>query len=175
VGFTHIYTSFEGRLNRKPFWLGILLLVAVSIVIDVAFVIYLAVRSGMPASANASEWEPWLNNLASQVKLANFVLQLILLYPSAALMVKRLHDRNRPGYFAVFGLAPGLLYNLVDLAGVTSSDPAKMNVLEIVLLIVTIAVGIWLFIELGCLRGTVGSNRFGPDPLWAGFARAPAP
>jgi uncharacterized membrane protein YhaH (DUF805 family) len=23
---------------------------------------------------------------------------------------------------------------------------------------------IWLFVELGCLRGTIGSDRFGPDP-----------
>ncbi len=144
MNLVYLYTSFEGRLNRKRFWLGILLLAAISIVI------------------------------ASQVKLVNFVLQLVLLYPSAALMVKRLHDRNRPGYFAVFWLAPGLLYNLADVAGFSSSGPAKMNVLEIVLLFVTIAVGIAFFIELGCRRGTVGANRYGPDPLWAGFARAPA-
>jgi uncharacterized membrane protein YhaH (DUF805 family) len=25
--------------------------------------------------------------------------------------------------------------------------------------------GIWYFVEAGCLRGTVGPNRFGPDPL----------
>jgi uncharacterized membrane protein YhaH (DUF805 family) len=24
---------------------------------------------------------------------------------------------------------------------------------------------IWYFIEAGCLRGTIGANRFGPDPL----------
>ena len=24
---------------------------------------------------------------------------------------------------------------------------------------------IWVFIELGCLKGTYGKNRFGPDPL----------
>jgi uncharacterized membrane protein YhaH (DUF805 family) len=24
---------------------------------------------------------------------------------------------------------------------------------------------IWLFVELGCLRGTIGGNRFGPDPV----------
>ncbi len=174
MNLVYLYTSVEGRLNRKRFWLGILLLAAISIVIDLAFVIYLAVRFGVPASANASDWELWQNNLASQVKLVNFVLQLVLLYPSAALMVKRLHDRNRPGYFAVFWLAPGLLYNLADVAGFSSSGPAKMNVLEIVLLFVTIAVGIWFFVELGCLRGTVGANRYGPDPLWAGFARTPA-
>ena len=25
--------------------------------------------------------------------------------------------------------------------------------------------GLWAFVECGCMRGTVGSNRFGPDPL----------
>lgn len=24
--------------------------------------------------------------------------------------------------------------------------------------------GIWAFVELGCLRGTIGSNQYGPDP-----------
>lgn len=24
---------------------------------------------------------------------------------------------------------------------------------------------IWLFIDLGCLRGSIGQNRFGPDPV----------
>ncbi len=32
---------------------------------------------------------------------------------------------------------------------------------------------LWYFIEAGCLRGTVGDNRFGPDPL-AGSAGAGA-
>ena len=34
--------------------------------------------------------------------------------------------------------------------------------------------GLWLCIELGFLRGTEGSNRFGPDPLFgpAGDSRA---
>jgi uncharacterized membrane protein YhaH (DUF805 family) len=27
------------------------------------------------------------------------------------------------------------------------------------------AVLIWAIVELGCLRGTEGPNRFGPDPL----------
>jgi uncharacterized membrane protein YhaH (DUF805 family) len=29
------------------------------------------------------------------------------------------------------------------------------------------AVLVWAFVELGCLRGTLGPNRFGPDPLVA--------
>jgi uncharacterized membrane protein YhaH (DUF805 family) len=31
--------------------------------------------------------------------------------------------------------------------------------------IAMIVLVIWAFIELGCLRGTPGPNRFGPDPL----------
>jgi uncharacterized membrane protein YhaH (DUF805 family) len=31
--------------------------------------------------------------------------------------------------------------------------------------LVSLALMIWGFVELGCLRGTVGPNRFGPDPL----------
>jgi len=28
-----------------------------------------------------------------------------------------------------------------------------------------LAIGIWGFVEIGCLRGTAGYNRFGPDSL----------
>ena len=34
------------------------------------------------------------------------------------------------------------------------------------------AISVWLFVEIGFLRGTQGPNRFGPDPL--GAARADA-
>jgi uncharacterized membrane protein YhaH (DUF805 family) len=33
-------------------------------------------------------------------------------------------------------------------------------------------VGIWFFIELGCLRGTAGDNQYGPDPLAGQIALA---
>ena len=28
-----------------------------------------------------------------------------------------------------------------------------------------LAIGLWSLIELGCLRGTIGQNKYGPDPL----------
>ena len=33
--------------------------------------------------------------------------------------------------------------------------------------LIPIAGGIWYFIEIACLRGTVGPNKYGPDPLQA--------
>jgi uncharacterized membrane protein YhaH (DUF805 family) len=35
----------------------------------------------------------------------------------------------------------------------------------ILLHLVSFAITIWAFVELGCLRGTIGPNRYGPDPL----------
>jgi uncharacterized membrane protein YhaH (DUF805 family) len=29
----------------------------------------------------------------------------------------------------------------------------------------SLAISIWAFVELGCLRGTAGPNKYGPDPL----------
>jgi uncharacterized membrane protein YhaH (DUF805 family) len=29
----------------------------------------------------------------------------------------------------------------------------------------TLIVALWFLIELGCMRGTPGDNRYGPDPL----------
>jgi uncharacterized membrane protein YhaH (DUF805 family) len=38
-------------------------------------------------------------------------------------------------------------------------------VLHYILALAGFAMTIWGFVEIGCLRGTVGSNRYGPNPL----------
>lgn len=35
--------------------------------------------------------------------------------------------------------------------------------------LVSLALSLWAFVELGCLRGTIGPNQYGADPI------APAP
>ena len=96
---------------------------------------------------------------------------LLLLYPSLAYIVKRLHDRNRTGWWAggMYGLA--IVSNLVTLAGYggTAAEP-EMAVL--VFLIPMLAIALWLFVELGFFKGTPGPNRFGPNPLGATQADA---
>jgi uncharacterized membrane protein YhaH (DUF805 family) len=34
-----------------------------------------------------------------------------------------------------------------------------------VLWVIVAGVAIWFFIEFGCMRGTIGPNRFGADPV----------
>jgi len=45
--------------------------------------------------------------------------------------------------------------------GLTSTGMAVL----IITCMIAMAIGIWGFVEIGCLRGTVGYNRYGPDPL----------
>jgi uncharacterized membrane protein YhaH (DUF805 family) len=151
MDFAFLYTSFEGRINRKPYWLGLIILVIVMMIIMFGAAFLLGGSLLMPTF---------------QTRLVTFVLQLLFLYPSTALMVKRLHDRNRPSYWAAFLIVPMVIKSLTDLMGMTG-DPLNQNALDYLLNIVIFVVSIWFFVELGCLRGTVGSNQYGPDPIGA--------
>jgi uncharacterized membrane protein YhaH (DUF805 family) len=145
MDFSYLFTSFDGRINRKPYWLGILVMVAVSLVVTLllAFVMGMQGRSFL---------------------ILMFIIQLVLLYPSAALMVKRFQDRNRPGWFAAILLVPLILQGITNIMGITG-DPLNQGMLDYLFAAWIFIVGIWFFVELGCLRGTVGDNQFGPDPL----------
>ena len=90
-----------------------------------------------------------------------------------ATTVKRLHDRNRSGWWIIpFFVVPPLFYRFDDLLG--DSWAAFFLGLAVIVLC------LWGFIELLFLRGTRGPNRFGPDrlaphdtgPGWAGTSKA---
>ena len=118
--------SFEGRINRAKFWLGILVLMAIYLVayaiIGVAFGgTFTYDVNGMP-EFNGAVWPVIL------------ILWVIGFYMSFAIYAKRWHDRDKSGWWTLIVLVP-------------------------------IIGSIWLLVECGCLPGTEGPNRFGPDPL----------
>jgi len=77
--------------------------------------------------------------------------------------IKRLHDRNKSGwYLLLFYIVPGILVTAAAVMYVTMDDATLTSA---VLGLAAFAVGVWAFVELGCLRGTVGANRYGPDPI----------
>ena len=69
---------------------------------------------------------------------------------------KRLHDRDKSAWWLVlFYVGPGI----------ASAIGNEMENMGLVLHVVGFAITVWAFVELGCLRGTVGPNQYGPDPL----------
>ena len=108
--------SFKGRMCRSDYWLkGYLPLLAVGIFSNVLFY---GARTDVG-------------------RVTAIIIGIIMWWPGLALSVKRLHDRNRSGWFLATMLIP--LANIVF--------------------------AIWILIEVWFLRGTVGPNRFGDDPL----------
>jgi uncharacterized membrane protein YhaH (DUF805 family) len=142
---SELLLSFSGRLNRKPYWLINLILVATVFVI----LVLVAMLGGSAALAEFS---------AFGAALLSFVVALFPAWIVLATGVKRLHDRNKSAWWLLlFYLLPGVLQGI----GETAGD------LGIVLMIAGIAISIWALVEVGFLRGTVGPNRYGPDPLEA--------
>ena len=163
MDFRYLYTSFEGRINRRPFWIASLILFVIAIVISFAVL--------MPISAAN----------ATMGALAGLILSLAFLYPGVALGVKRLHDRGKSGLLMVVFIAPGLISQLCDLLGITGSYQTiaghsvhMPNTLGWILNIVTLGVAIWALVTLGFLKGTSGDNSYGPDPLISNDRRAVA-
>ena len=120
------------------------------------------------------------------------IYALALLLPSLAVTARRLHDTNRTAWWMLLYLIPVLGFIvLVIIAlvmlGINAFDPWEagevewgvLGILFLVWLLVSIAAWVALLV-FQILPGTVGPNRYGPDPLQpsgaaAGFSAAGRP
>ena len=105
------------------------------------------------------------------------IYALALLLPSLAVTARRLHDTNRTAWWMLLYLIPVLgfivlLITALALLGSNAFDPWQAN--EVEWGVIGILFLIWLFVSIAAwiallvfqiLPGTVGPNRYGPDPL----------
>ena len=94
IDWAWLFFSFEGRINRAKFWLGIVVLWAVVWVL------------ALIAAATDSGFLWWLISIVG----------LLLIWPSLALSIKRWHDRNKSGWWVLIGLVPiiGGIWALIE-------------------------------------------------------------
>jgi uncharacterized membrane protein YhaH (DUF805 family) len=134
--------SFQGRLNRKPYWMAVIAtMVIIILLLLVALVMIREHRF----------------EFAGLTMAILVILYVPLVWIGLAIGAKRLHDRDKSAWWLiVFYAMPGIL----SAVGNQMEDVGFM-----VLHVISFAISVWAFVELGCLRGTVGPNRYGPDPL----------
>ncbi len=139
MDFKYLFTSLDGRINRKPYWLAALVLFAISLVVQLG--VYFA--AGLQAM---------------------MIVGLAFMWPGFALAVKRAHDRNRPTWLVALFFAILLVSTFMQIAGVheTAGEPTTPY---IVVSMIFLIFAIYAFIDWGLLRGTNGPNQYGPDPL----------
>jgi uncharacterized membrane protein YhaH (DUF805 family) len=164
------FFSFQGRINRAKLWLFIPIVIGIYIVYFMLFSVLfgtsiVAMMKGGPAGLAAG------GASIGAGMILTCILFLVILVASLALAVKRLHDRNKGAiWLLVFWLLPAVLNGivLVNRFAAMSAETGAMppvNPAMSLLSLVALAITVWAFVELYCLRGTMGSNRFGPDPL----------
>jgi uncharacterized membrane protein YhaH (DUF805 family) len=145
-----ILFSFDGRIGRRTYWLAILALIAAVVVFTFA---------------------PFLLDSEAAAVLLLVVSQfiwLLSLWPVLAVGAKRLHDRNRNGWWLlVFWLLPAAL--IVGGFSIALFDDPRTGrsgdfSTGVILVLASLPPALWGVVELGLLPGTKGANLYGADP-----------
>ncbi len=155
-----IFFGFRGRINRKTYWAGSVL-VGVAGFLFAALLAYLA--TGNPFAPEVWERPADKSGIWGPVWLAYFGF---LVWPSTALAVKRLHDRGHPVWIWYVYYTLALAVSLVPLK---ASLGAETNATSGFLAVPLAFFAGYIFFELGVLRGMPGPNAHGEDPLPADY------
>jgi uncharacterized membrane protein YhaH (DUF805 family) len=149
-----LFFTFRGRINRAKYWLAILIFAIVWIVCAIAAT---TLVGGITAATRDAS-----GHVGVIVVAAFFIPFVVGLWSSLAIATKRLHDRNRSGWWLLlFWLAPSVLNGIGQI--VASNKVAVIGLIALF----SAAIAIWGFVEIACLKGTTGPNDYGPDPLEA--------
>jgi uncharacterized membrane protein YhaH (DUF805 family) len=139
MDWAYLLNSFEGRISRRTFWIGITVLVGAEI----------------------------LGHLvaeALQGDRLSAIVDLAFTYPEFAIATKRAHDRDLPIWVLMVFFGGGVVLDLLTVLQLTGNSE-QPSVLSLVIAVPFTVLLAGLLIELGFRRGTIGPNRYGPDPV----------
>jgi uncharacterized membrane protein YhaH (DUF805 family) len=145
------FFSFRGRFSRSDYWVkNIILQTVIFSIYSIAFLLAMISAGGAALGGSKA--------LAMAFGIIPAIISLAALWPVLAILVKRIHDRNKSGWLSSLIYIP-LLFYVISLI-------LLPIVITVLLSIVWMGIGIWFFVEFGCMRGTVGPNRYGADPVF---------
>jgi uncharacterized membrane protein YhaH (DUF805 family) len=142
MNFVNLFISPSGRINRAKFWI-------VTLCVVVFFLAVIGVTMAVTSSMDA-------------MFRAALIAYIPIIYVGVINGIKRLHDRNKSGWWVLlFYGAPTALSAIAALL----DSATETSMLLLLLQVFSLGISIWGLIELGCLRGTIGHNKYGSDPL----------
>ena len=119
-----LFTSFEGRINRQKWWLGLIILFVLEWIVFIILGMFLggpmrmAMEGGDPAA---------METMSGGMMTAVFILLLVFLWPGLALYAKRWHDRGKSGWWTLIILVPiiGSIWALVECGFLRGTEGAN--------------------------------------------------
>ncbi|HTZ03935.1 MAG TPA: DUF805 domain-containing protein [Xanthobacteraceae bacterium] len=139
MDWAYLYNTFEGRISRQTFWIGVVVLLVAELVAHV---------------------------LAEEIQgdRLSAIVDLAFAYPEFALCLKRAHDRNLPLWLLIAFFFASALLDFLTVLEMTGTDD-QPNLASIAIALPFTVLALVLLVELGFRRGTVGPNQYGADPL----------
>ncbi|MGJ5175606.1 DUF805 domain-containing protein [Bradyrhizobium oligotrophicum] len=167
MDWTWFLFRFHGRINRAKLWLSLLVILCW---MAFAGMLFGGIRKllGGPAAVGFdltdifAVLDPDTYRSLTRADIVpaavHGILTCLFAWVFAAGIVKRLHDRDKSGWWMVaFFAVPGLVDQYADrMPGTT---------LPMIVGGAATLLSLWGFVELYCLAGSPSDNRFGPDPL----------
>src|SRR5215813_3756777 len=146
MGFLRAFVGFEGRIGRQTYLLCSLLLIALTIAVLVALIATYGVDYGKTPE-ETRVWTLW-----------SLAIELVLLYPTLTITIKRLHDLDLSGWWSVAFWLPSAVNHASTLTG-------RPTMLGMALELLDSGVVVIMWIALCLIPGTRAANRFGPSPF----------
>lgn len=105
MDWKYLFTSLEGRIGRQTFWMGVIVLIVVSIIASVI--------DGILGTVTESGFG-----------IVSGIASLVMIYPSIMLYAKRWHDRGKSGWWSLIMLIPfiGWIWLIVELGILKGTD-----------------------------------------------------
>jgi uncharacterized membrane protein YhaH (DUF805 family) len=134
----------SGRINRAKYWRSLLIFSVAGLF--AAVILFTAAGIATPLL---------------------IIMVVVVLIPwliwGFAIHTERLHDRDKSAWWLLlFYGVPALLGQFAKAAWIAG---AAGTALHYILALAGFALTIWGFVEIGCLRGTAGPNKYGSNPL----------
>jgi uncharacterized membrane protein YhaH (DUF805 family) len=143
------YADFTGRAPRAEFWwycLFVIIAAIVTMIIDSTL--------GLP-------------KMLGMYGPLTLILMLGTFVPTLAVQMRRLHDRNQPGWWLAALYAPYALMLIMTPGLVRGTQAGAPNLGSMaiggLLALVVLGIAITLLVFY-CLPGTAGDNKYGPNP-----------
>ncbi|HVW92779.1 MAG TPA: DUF805 domain-containing protein [Devosia sp.] len=108
MDWQYLFTSMDGRIGRKSFWIGVLVFFVVGIIASIIDALLNTPRFGGSG-------------------VVGVIADLVMIYPSIALSAKRWHDRGKSAWWILINIIPviGWIWALVEtgfLKGTTGAN-----------------------------------------------------
>jgi uncharacterized membrane protein YhaH (DUF805 family) len=179
MGLGALLFSFRGRINRVQFWQAALIYVVLyaviitigivtgqitlqSVVPQIFFLIYFRLMMGFGLFVGSG----------SGFQSVITIIQLVMLISVLSVGAKRLHDRNKSAWWLLVFYSVSVMaaiegvFIVVNVNALPLMLPLMFSpIVHYLSWIIMLALQAWYFVELGCLPGTDGPNRYGPDSL----------